>query len=100
VIRQYSSTVVLQHVGQGLTLAQSVAQAVADLRKEYPKSSYNCMVQSQDEMVCLRASGRTDVPARIGDIYARYGRLTMLQTIELFATKKFSMPTVQRRVWS
>jgi predicted glutamine amidotransferase len=66
--------VVLQHVGQGLTLAQSVAQAVADLRKEYPKSSYNCMVQSQDEMVCLRASGRTDVPARIGDIYARYGQ--------------------------
>ncbi|MCH4160392.1 MAG: class II glutamine amidotransferase [Bifidobacterium sp.] len=67
-------SVVLQHVGQGLTLAQSVAQAVADLRKEYPKSSYNCMVQSQDEMVCLRASGRTDVPARIGDIYARYGQ--------------------------
>jgi predicted glutamine amidotransferase len=65
-------SVVLRHVGQGLTLAQSVAQAVADLRKYYPKSSYNCMLQSQDEMVCLRASGRTDTPPRIAEIYERY----------------------------
>lgn len=65
-------SVVLQHVAQGLTLAQSVAQAVADLRIFYPKSSYNCMVQSADELVCLRASGRTDTPPRIADIYERY----------------------------
>ncbi|GAA6123721.1 class II glutamine amidotransferase [Bifidobacterium psychraerophilum] len=65
-------SLVLRHVGEGYALAQAVAQAVADLRKSYPKSSYNCIVQSQNELVCLRAAGRTDIPPRIADIYERY----------------------------
>ena len=65
--------VILQYIGFGFALDEAVAQAVRELRKSYPKSSYNCMIQSDDQLVVLRASGRTEVPPRIMEVYAGYG---------------------------
>ena len=66
--------VVLEYAGMGFALDEAVAQAVRELRKTYPRSSYNCMVQSEDQFVVLRASGRHEVPQRIAEIYAEHGR--------------------------
>lgn len=66
--------VILEYVGFGFPLDRCVAQAVRQLRRTYPASSYNCMVQSDDELIVLRASGRERTSPRIVDIYERYGR--------------------------
>ena len=66
--------VILEYVGLGFALDEAVAQAVRELRQTYPKSSYNCMVQSEDQLVVLRASGRHEIPLRIGELYEEVGR--------------------------
>ncbi len=66
--------VILEFLGFGFSLEESVVQAVKELRGRYPKSSYNCMIQSDDLLVVLCAAGRTEVALRIIDIYDRYGR--------------------------
>ena len=52
----------------------AVAQAVRQLRQAYPKSSYNCMIQSQDQLVALCAAGREKTSPRIVEIYDEYGK--------------------------
>ena len=47
--------IVLQYLGFGFALEEALAQAVRELRATYPDSSYNCMVQSQDQFIALRA---------------------------------------------
>ena len=45
-------------------LEEALAQAVRELRATYPDSSYNCMIQSQDQFIALRAeSGRPTAQA-------------------------------------
>lgn len=66
-------SVVLQELSEGYSLEQAVSQAIGKLRKVYPKSSYNCLVQSRDQLVCVRASGRVETPPRITEIYREYG---------------------------
>ena len=41
---------------------------------DYPKSSYNCMIQSQDQFIALCAAGREVTSKRIVEIYDQYGR--------------------------
>ncbi len=65
---------VLQYIGFGFALDEAVAQAVRELRKSYPKSSYNCMIQSQDQFIALCAAGREVTSERIVEVYDRYGR--------------------------
>ena len=48
--------------------------AVRELRQAYPKSSYNCMIQSQDQLVALCAAGREKTSPRIVEIYDEYGK--------------------------
>ena len=55
-------------------LDEAVAQAVRQLRQAYPKSSYNCMIQSQDQLVALCAAGREKTSPRIVEIYDEYGK--------------------------
>lgn len=64
--------VILQYIG--FALDEAVAQAVRELRKSYPKSSYNCMIQSQDQFIALCAAGREVTSKRIVEIYDQYGR--------------------------
>ncbi|WP_314688512.1 class II glutamine amidotransferase [uncultured Bifidobacterium sp.] len=66
--------VVLEYVGFGFALDEAVAQAVRELRRTYPKSSYNCMLLSGEELIMLRASARHDSPERIVELYDSYGR--------------------------
>ena len=66
--------VILQYIGFGFALDEAVAQAVRELRKSYPKSSYNCMIQSQDQFIALCAAGREVTSERIVEVYDRYGR--------------------------
>ncbi len=66
--------VILQYIGFGFALDEAVAQAVRELRKSYPKSSYNCMIQSQDQFIALCAAGREVTSKRIVEIYEQYGR--------------------------
>lgn len=66
--------VILQYIGFGFALDEAVAQAVRELRKIYPKSSYNCMIQSQDQFIALCAAGREVTSKRIVEIYDQYGR--------------------------
>ena len=47
---------------------------VRQLRQAYPKSSYNCMIQSQDQLVALCAAGREKTSPRIVEIYDEYGK--------------------------
>lgn len=66
--------VILDFMGFGFSLEEAVPQAVRQLRQQYPKSSYNCMVQSRDKLVVVCASGRDEVSPRIVEIYGHYGR--------------------------
>ncbi|NMM94944.1 class II glutamine amidotransferase [Bifidobacterium oedipodis] len=66
--------VILEYIGFGFPLDEAVAQAVRELRQSYPKSSYNCMIQSEDQLIALRASGREATSPRIVEIYDQYGR--------------------------
>lgn len=66
--------VILQYIGFGFALDEAVAQAVRELRKSYPKSSYNCMIQSQDQFIALCTAGREVTSKRIVEIYDQYGR--------------------------
>ena len=56
------------------SLDEAVAQAVRELRQAYPKSSYNCMIQSEDQLIALCAAGREKTSPRIVEIYDEYGR--------------------------
>lgn len=66
--------VILEYVGFGFPLDEAVAQAVRELRQAYPKSSYNCMIQSEDQLIALCAAGREKTSPRIVEIYDEYGR--------------------------
>lgn len=65
---------ILECIGSGIPLDESVAQAVHELRRICPKSSYNCMVQSQDQLIVLCAAGHNEAASRVVEIYNRYGR--------------------------
>lgn len=67
-------SIILEYIAFGFTLDEAVAQAVRQLRKTYPKSSYNCMIQSQDQLVVLCAAGREKTSPRIVEIYDEYGK--------------------------
>lgn len=47
--------IVLQYLGYGYELEEALAQAVRELRAAYPNSSYNCMIQSRDQLIVLEA---------------------------------------------
>ncbi len=66
--------VILEYIGFGFSLDEAVAQAVRELRQAYPKSSYNCMIQSEDQLIALCAAGREKTSPRIVEIYDEYGR--------------------------
>ena len=66
--------VILEYVGFGFALDEAVAQAVRELRQAYPRSSYNCMIQSNDQFIALCAAGRERTSPRIVEIYDEYGR--------------------------
>ena len=66
-------SVILEYVGFGFALDEAVAQAIRQLRQSYPKSSYNCMVQSEDQLIAVCAAGRVETPERIIEIYDEYG---------------------------
>ena len=57
--------VILEYIGFGFSLDEAVAQAVRELRQAYPKSSYNCMIQSEDQLIALCAAGREKTSPRI-----------------------------------
>ncbi|KAB7789659.1 class II glutamine amidotransferase [Bifidobacterium leontopitheci] len=67
-------SIILEYISFGFALDEAVAQAVRQLRQEYPKSSYNCMIQSQDQLVVLCAAGREKTSPRIVEIYDEYGK--------------------------
>ena len=64
---------ILEYVAFGYELDEAVAQAVRELRRAYPKASYNCMIQSQDQFIALNAAGRERTSSRIVEIYEEYG---------------------------
>ncbi|MEE1295615.1 MAG: class II glutamine amidotransferase [Bifidobacterium sp.] len=66
--------VVLRYLGSGYTLDEALAQAVRELRATYPDASYNCMIQSQDTFIALRAESGKPTADAVTEIYARYGR--------------------------
>jgi predicted glutamine amidotransferase len=66
--------VILEYIGFGFALDEAVAQAVRELRQRYPKSSYNCMLQSQYQLIVLCAAGHEETASRVVEIYNRYGR--------------------------
>lgn len=65
---------VLEYIGFGFPLDEALAQAVRELRQICPKSSYNCMVQSQDQLIVLCAAGHDETASRVIEVYNRYGR--------------------------
>ncbi len=65
---------VLQYLGVGYELEEALAQAVGELRAAYPDSSYNCMVQSKDTFIALRAESGKPTRQGVVDVYARHGR--------------------------
>ena len=66
--------VILEYLGFGYELDEALAQAVRELRQMYPRSSYNCMIQSQDQFIALNAAGRERTSSRIVEIYDEYGQ--------------------------
>ena len=61
-------------LGVGYELEEALAQAVGELRAAYPDSSYNCMVQSKDTFIALRAESGKPTRQGVVDVYARHGR--------------------------
>lgn len=66
-------SIILEYIASGYELDEAVAQTVRQLRQTYPKSSYNCMIQSQDTFIALNAAGRERTSSRIIEIYEEYG---------------------------
>ena len=69
--------IVLQYLGYGYELEEALAQAVRELRSAYPDSSYNCMIQSRDQLIVLEAHNdsvsQRDLQG-VTSVYAQYGR--------------------------
>ncbi|OQM71060.1 class II glutamine amidotransferase, partial [Bifidobacterium longum] len=53
---------------------EAVAQAVRERRQAYPKSSDNCRIQSEDQLIALWAAGREKTSPRSVEIDDEYGR--------------------------
>lgn len=66
--------IMLQYLGYGYTLDEALAQAVRELRALYPNASYNCMIQSQDQFIALRAEYGGPTVQGVIDAYARHDR--------------------------
>ncbi len=93
--------VILQYIGFGFALDEAVAQAVRELRKSYPKSSYNCMIQSQDQFIALCAAGREVTSKRIVEIYDQYGRGEQARDYRVLRYRALATETaIRRRAWS
>lgn len=65
--------VILEYLGFGFALDEAIIQAIRQLRQTYPKSSYNCMVQSEDQLIAVCAAGRVQTPRRVVELYGEYG---------------------------
>lgn len=66
--------IVLQYLGYGYELEEALAQAVRELRGAYPDSSYNCIIQSRDQLIVLEAHDNGPTQQDVLDVYAQYGR--------------------------
>lgn len=66
--------VILEFIAFGFALDEAVAHAVRQLRQDYPASSYNCMIQSEDQLVVACATGRERTDPEVVAVYDRYGR--------------------------
>lgn len=66
---------VLAYHHKGLALHDAVREAIRDLRAQYPRSSYNCMIQTGDTYICVHAVGSLKPEKEIEELYARYGQV-------------------------
>lgn len=64
---------ILHYVSAGKSLPDAISCAVHQLRKNYPLSSYNCLVQTDSELICLNAYGHQVTSKRIIEVYQAYG---------------------------
>ncbi|WP_018142952.1 class II glutamine amidotransferase [Alloscardovia criceti] len=65
---------ILHFIDAGYPVDQAVEQAIAELRKQYRDSSYNCFVQTDTQLVCVNATGHENLSTRIADIYEAYNQ--------------------------
>lgn len=66
---------VLHFVHKGVKIETAVERAIAQLRAKYPDSSYNCLVQTPDYLVCVNATGHDHLAHRVAEVYDSYGML-------------------------
>ena len=92
--------VILQYIGFGFALDEAVAQAVRELRKSYPKSSYNCMIQSRtSSSPCARPDVRSR-PSASSKSTTSTVAASRRATIACCATVRSAETTISRRAWS
>lgn len=65
-----------EYVGFGFSLPQALVYAIRHLRSYYPNASYNCMLQTDDQFVAVRAAGiEPHVEHEVRAVYEQYGRV-------------------------
>ncbi|MFD0704654.1 class II glutamine amidotransferase [Alloscardovia venturai] len=64
---------VLHFVRLGFALDRAVEEAIRQLRKQYRDSSYNCLVQTRDALICVNATGHDYLAHRVAEVYESYG---------------------------
>lgn len=79
---------ILHFVDKALSLEKSVEQAIATLREQYPDSSYNCLVQSDNQLICVNATGYDRLAHRVAQVYDSYGMLEKAADYRVIRYKK------------
>lgn len=60
---------VLKYVDEGAALPEALSLAVRELRVNYPTSSYNCIIETADQLIFLRASREYEAYDEIRALY-------------------------------
>ncbi|TCD54223.1 class II glutamine amidotransferase [Alloscardovia theropitheci] len=81
---------ILHFVDKGLDIAQAAENAIATLREQYKDSSYNCLVQTQEKLVCVNATGHDYLSDRVTAVYDKYGQADKAKDYRVIRYKKIS----------
>lgn len=78
---------ILHYVDKGYAVDKAAERAVSTLREQYKDSSYNCLIQTQDKLVCVNATGHDYLSQRVADVYEKYGQREKAQDYRVIRYK-------------
>lgn len=64
---------ILKKYKESGSLVHAVSEAIAQLRQDYPESSYNCVLQTEDALVFVHAVHNGPLSEMLGKVYTEHG---------------------------